>query len=386
MTDPSALAIARELIVCPSVTPAEAGALDALQARLEAAGFACTRLPFGGGDTDRVDNLFARIGSGPPHLSFAGHTDVVPPGDEGAWTHPPFAAAVDKGCLWGRGAVDMKGGIACFAAAAFDLLRARSEPLPGSLSFLITGDEEADAVNGTVKVLEWMAANGQVPDHCIVGEPTNPAQLGDALKIGRRGSLTALFTIDGRQGHTAYPHIADNPVPKLVRLLDRLASRTLDQGTVHFEPSNLEITTIDVGNPAGNVIPGGARARINIRFNDAHSGAELKAWIAREAAEVEATMGGTVQIDYAPQSDCFITEPGRLTDLMADAVHAVTGRTPELSTSGGTSDARFIKDYCPVIEFGLVNATIHQVDEHVPLADLEQLTAIYRRFLETYFG
>ena len=385
-TETSALAIARELVACPSVTPAEAGALDALQSLLERAGFDCSRLPFGGGDTDSVDNLFARIGSGAPHLCFAGHTDVVPPGDETAWTFPPFAAEVDQGRLWGRGSADMKGGIACFAAAALGFLRDRPGPLPGSLSFLITGDEEGVSINGTVKVLQWMAANGQVPNHCVVGEPTNPTRLGEAMKIGRRGSLTATLTIEGRQGHSAYPHFADNPVPKLIRLLDRLASRKLDQGTAHFEPSNLEITTVDVGNPAGNVIPGSVQARINIRFNDAHSAASLKEWIAREAAEVEASMGGSFQIEYAPFSDCFITQPCRLTDLMADAVSKVTGLTPELSTGGGTSDARFIKDYCPVIEFGLVNATIHQVDEHVALADLERLTTIYRRFLDAYFS
>jgi succinyl-diaminopimelate desuccinylase len=382
MTSPSeALAIAEGLIRCRSVTPAEGGALDFLQARLEAAGFRCTRLPFSGEGTPDVDNLYARIGEGAPHLCFAGHCDVVPPGDEAKWSVPPFAGEVRDGMLWGRGAADMKGGIACFAAAAIDHA-ARNGMATGSISLLITGDEEGPAVNGTVKMLKWLAGHGEVPDHCIVGEPTNPRALGDMIKIGRRGSLTATLTVRGTQGHVAYPHLAKNPIPPLVAMLAALTARPLDGGTEHFQPSNLEVTTVDVGNPADNVIPAEARAVFNIRFNTLHSADSLMAWIRETCAGV----GADHELAFKASGDCFLTEPGDFTRLVSAAVEAATGRIPELSTSGGTSDARFIKDYCPVVEFGLVGETMHKVDERVAVADIERLTGIYARILDAYFG
>src|SRR5690606_17381684 len=346
-------AIAEGLIRCRSVTPADGGALDFLQGILETAGFGCTRLAFSAEDTPDVDNLYARFGSGAPHLCFAGHSDVVPPGDESAWSVPPFAGTVRDGLLYGRGAADMKGGIACFAAAAIDYA-ARGAMGTGSISLLITGDEEGPAVNGTVKMLHWLAEHGEVPDHCIVGEPTNPRSLGDMIKIGRRGSLTATLAVHGTQGHVAYPHLAQNPVPRLVAMLAALTAAPLDQGTGYFQPSNLEITTIDVGNPADNVIPAQARAVVNIRFNNLHSAESLTAWIRQTCAAAAAGHGGDHEITVKASGDCFLTEPGDFTRLVADAVRAETGRAPELSTSGGTSDARFIKDYCPVVEFGLV--------------------------------
>jgi succinyl-diaminopimelate desuccinylase len=379
------VALARDLIRCPSVTPAEGGALDYLERVLQGAGFAVHRLKFSEPGSADVENLYARIGTASPHLMFAGHTDVVPPGEEGAWTHAPFAGDIADGRLYGRGAVDMKGAIACFLAAALDHLAANGRKPKGSISFLITGDEEGDAVNGTVKLLEWAAARGERFDHCIVGEPSNPAALGDAVKIGRRGSLNGTLVVTGKQGHVAFPHLADNPIRGLVTLMGALMAEPLDRGTEHFDPSNLEFTSVDVGNRTVNLIPGEARARFNIRYNDLHTPESLKALIAARCAAA----AGRVRwrIDYLPSNSwVFLTKPGPFVDLVTEAIAAATGREPKLSTSGGTSDARFIKDYCPVVEFGLVGATMHQVDEQVPTAELAALTAIYRRILDRYFA
>ena len=382
----TSLEIAQSLIRCPSVTPEEGGALDVLQELLEGAGFTCHRLPFTDKDTPEVDNLFARIGTGAPHLCFAGHTDVVPPGDVAAWSHPPFGAQVVDGWLYGRGAADMKGNIACFIAAACSYLAARADAAPGSISFLITGDEEGPAINGTRKVLEWMAANDHVPDHCIVGEPSASKKLGDTIRIGRRGSLSGHIVVSGVQGHTAYPELANNPVPGMLDILNAFLAEPLDDGTAHFSPSDLQITTIDIGNPATNVIPAQVSASFNIRFNANHSAQSLKKILIQK---IETALEGTGlehQIRYQPASECFITEPGPLIDLMAEAAREETGLTPEQSTGGGTSDARFVKDFSPVIEFGLVNATIHQIDERVETQDLDTLTRIYHDFIERYFA
>jgi succinyl-diaminopimelate desuccinylase len=379
------LEIAQELIRCPSVTPEEAGALTYLQKLLEAAGFACHRLTFSDTDTPDVDNLFARIGDGAPHLCFAGHTDVVPPGDEADWTHPPFAAEIVDGWLYGRGSADMKGDIACFAVAALNYLSGNGGKVPGSVSFLITSDEEGPSINGTRKVLEWMAANGHTPDHCIVGEPSCSERVGDTVRIGRRGSLSGHITVTGTQGHTAYPDLANNPVPGLLGVLNSFLAEPLDDGAPHFSPSDLQITTIDAGNPATNVIPARLTAGFNIRFNANHTAESLKEILRDKAREALEGTGLAHQIMFLPASPVFITEPGPLVDLITGAVVEVTGEKPELSTGGGTSDARFVKDYCPVIEFGLVNKTIHQVDERVEVSDLDLLTGIYRLFIERYF-
>jgi len=379
------VAIARNLIRCPSVTPAEGGALAYLEGTLSGAGFAVNRVTFGEPGAADVENLYARIGSGRPHLVLAGHTDVVAPGDESAWTHPPFAAEIADGTLFGRGAVDMKGAIACKLAAVLDHLAAAGGKPKGSISFLITGDEEGIAVNGTVKLLAWAAARGEKFDHCILGEPTNPDTLGDMIKIGRRGSLNGALIVTGTQGHVAYPALADNPVRGIVALMGALMAEPLDAGSAHFDPSNLEFTSVDVGNRTVNVIPAEARARFNIRYNDRHTRDGLKALVERRAAA--AAGRARWRIEWEPSNaDVFLTKPGAFVDLVAAAVAEITGRTPELSTSGGTSDARFIKDYCPVIEFGLANQTMHKVDERVPAADLVALTAIYRRILERYFA
>jgi len=380
-----AVAIAQGLIRCESVTPADAGALDALVDALRPARFAIERMTFKDEGSPPIDNLFARIGDGPPHLCFAGHTDVVPPGDAKLWTHPPFAAEIADGRLYGRGASDMKGAVACFAAAAVDYAKARGREIDGSISLLITGDEEGVAINGTRKVLAWMKENGERPDHCLVGEPTNAKRLGEAIKIGRRGSLNAKLTVRGVQGHVAYPHLASNPVKGLVRILARLYDSPLDYGSAHFSPSNLEVTSIDVGNPTVNVIPAVAEARLNIRFNDRHSPPSLEAFLREQAALALSGTELSFAFEFEPPSHSFLTEPGSLDALLSDAVHEITGLTPSLETGGGTSDARYIKDYCPVIEFGLLTETIHKADENVALADLEQLTAIYRRFIELYF-
>lgn len=386
-TGADALSIARALIRCPSVTPEEGGALTYLQGLLEPAGFACHRLPFSDRDTPDVDNLFARIGTGSPHLCFAGHTDVAPPGDEAAWTHPPFSGEVAHGVLYGRGACDMKGGIASFAAAALAFLSEANGAMPGSISFLVTGDEEGPAVNGTVKALEWMAANGHTPDHCLVGEPTCPAALGDMIKIGRRGSLNGVLTVYGKQGHVAYPHLANNPVTGLVSVISAFLAEPLDAGNANFAPSNLEVTAIGTASNAVNVIPASATAKFNIRFNDEHMAEELKDLLRWQAADALEGSGLDFDLAFAsPHADSFLAARGPLIDLMAASVREITGRTPELSTAGGTSDARFIKDYCPVIEFGHVNDTIHQRDERVAVADLEALAAVYRDFIARYFA
>ena len=380
------VAIARDLIRCRSVTPEDGGALAYLQGVLTKAGFAVHRMTFAEPGTAPIENLYARIGTAKPNLMFAGHTDVVPAGTETSWRHPPFAGEVAGDRLYGRGAVDMKGGIACFVAAALDYLGSSGgKPRKGSLSLLITGDEESIAVNGTVKVLRWAAERGETFDHCILGEPSNVETLGDTIKAGRRGSLNGTIIVSGRAGHVAYPERADNPIRGLVKLIAALQA-PLDEGSAHFDPSHLEFTSVDVGNPTVNLIPGEARARFNIRYNDLHSQASLKALIERRA---QAAAGNNVRyaFDWPPSNaDVFITKPGAFTDLAAAAIAEVTGRTPKLSTSGGTSDARFIKDYCPVLEFGLVGQTMHQVDERVPVADLLTLTAIYRRIIEKYFS
>ncbi len=380
------VAIARDLIRCRSVTPEEGGALAYLHQVLAMAGFTVHRATFVEPGTAPIDNLYARIGGGRPNLVFAGHTDVVPPGDEGSWRHPPFAGAVSDDMLYGRGAVDMKGGIACFVAAALNYLAARGgKPKQGSISLLITGDEESVAVNGTVKLLRWAAERGETFDHCILGEPSNVEVLGDTIKAGRRGSLNGTLIVTGRQGHVAYPERADNPIRGLVMLIAALQA-PLDDGSEHFDPSHLEFTSVDVGNRTVNLIPGQARASFNIRYNDRHSQTALKALIESRA---RTAAGGRVHYSFEWQpsnADVFVTKPGSFTDLASAAIAEVTGRKPRLSTSGGTSDARFIKDYCPVLEFGLVGATMHQVDERVPVADLLTLTAIYQRIIERYFG
>ncbi|WP_417320213.1 succinyl-diaminopimelate desuccinylase [Emcibacter sp.] len=369
----------RDLIRCPSITPADAGALDVLEQKLTALGFICTRLPFSEPGTPDVDNLYARYGSEAPNFCFAGHTDVVPVGAEADWSVDPFAGEVKDGWLTGRGAADMKGAIAAFVAAVSRLLE--SGPLKGSISFLITGDEEGPAINGTIKMLQWLEEKGEKLDYCLVGEPTNPTKLGEMAKIGRRGSLNTRLVVKGIQGHVAYPHLADNPIPRLIEILHRLTSRKLDDGNPHFQPSNLEVVTIDVGNEASNVIPAEAEARFNIRFNNEQSIDGLKDWIRSVCDDV----GGEVDLDMVASGDAFLTPPGVLSDLITGAVEKVTGIRPELSTTGGTSDARFIKDYCPVSEFGLVSQTMHKVDERVRVEDIEQLADIYTEILTRFF-
>jgi succinyl-diaminopimelate desuccinylase len=379
------VAIARDLVRCRSVTPDEGGALSFLQGLLTQAGFTVQRVVFAEPGTAPVDNLYARIGLAKPNLVFAGHTDVVPAGNEASWSHPPFAGEVAGDKLFGRGAVDMKGGIACFVAAALDYLDAKSGKPEGSISLLITGDEESVAVNGTVKLLQWAAARGEKFDHCLLGEPSNVEAIGDTIKAGRRGSLNGTLIVAGRQGHVAYPERADNPIRGLVALIAALQA-PLDQGSDHFAPSNLEFTSVDVGNPTVNLIPGEARARFNIRFNDCHSQAALKALIEQRAEAAAAAGGVHYSFEWQPSNaDVFVTKPGPFTDLAISAITEVTGRVPKLSTTGGTSDARFIKDYCPVLEFGLVGQSMHQTDECVAVADLVTLTAVYRRIIEKYF-
>jgi succinyl-diaminopimelate desuccinylase len=380
-----ALAHAQALIRCPSITPYEAGALAYMERALGAAGFVCHRLKFASEGQPEVDNLYARVGSGGPHLCLAGHVDVVPPGDEAAWTYPPFAAHVENGVLYGRGAADMKGGIAAMMAAALGFLSEQGGGLPGSISFLITADEEGRALDGTRKVVAWMRENGEVPDHCLLGEPTNAKDLGGTIKIGRRGSLNGRLTVTGKQGHVAYPHLANNPLTGLVAVLKRYQDEVLDEGTANFDPSNLEVTSIDTGNPTVNVIPAKAVARFNIRFNDRQNTESLRHRLTELADGALADTGLIYALELETTGDAFLTAPGGWVAMLADAIGEVAGRTPELSTSGGTSDARFIKDICPVVEFGLVNKTIHQVNEHVPVAHLEQLTRIYAAFLRRYF-
>lgn len=375
------VALTADLVRCPSVTPAEGGALVLLEGLLSANGFACTRV-----DRNGIANLFARWGPRGHASSFGfnGHTDVVPVGDAAAWTHDPFGAEIADGRLWGRGAVDMKSGVAAFVAAAIDFVTA--SPPDGAVILAITGDEEGDATDGTRALLDWMAREGEAMSHCLVGEPTCPEVMGEMMKIGRRGSMTVHITSTGVQGHSAYPHRARNPLPALVRLLDRLATRELDHGTEHFDPSTLAITTIDVGNPATNVIPARGTAAVNIRFNDAHSSDELARWIASEAAQVAKDTGIDIALETRVSGESFLSPPGPLSELVAGAVQAETGIEPVLSTSGGTSDARFVKDHCPVVEFGLVGQSMHQVDESVSVEDIGTLKRIYGRILADYFA
>ena len=379
------IALTQALIRCPSITPDEGGALTLLEALLKPLGFACHRMTMTSPGTPDVENLYARLGTTAPHLCFAGHTDVVPPGDTSKWTHPPFAAAIADGQLYGRGSVDMKGAIACFVAAIGRKL-ARRESLGGSLSLLITGDEEGPSINGTMKVLDWMTAHGEKLDAAIVGEPSNPTELGQEIKIGRRGSLSAEVIVHGKQGHAAYPDLAENPVPKLVRILDRLSSATLDHGTPDFQPSNLQVTVLDVRNTATNVIPAEACAKLNIRYNTEWTRPRLEAWVREQCADAARELGTRFDLSFSGTGDVFLTKPGPLVGTMRRAVASITGRIPALTTNGGTSDARFIQAHCPVIEFGLSNALAHHTDERVPVADLETLTRIYAEFIDGYFA
>ncbi|PJE30561.1 Succinyl-diaminopimelate desuccinylase [Pseudooceanicola marinus] len=379
-TDP--VALTAELIRCPSVTPEEGGALVLLQERLEAAGFTCFRA-----DRNGIANLFARWGEkgAARTFGFNGHTDVVPVGDAAAWTADPFGAEIRDGRMYGRGATDMKSGVACFAAAAIDFVT-QTPPEDGAVVLAITGDEEGDSTDGTIALLDWMAANGESMTHCLVGEPTCPTTMGEMIKIGRRGSMTAWFTATGKQGHSAYPHRAKNPLPAMARLVDRLASHELDQGTDHFDPSTLAVVQFDTGNDATNVIPAQCRAAVNIRFNDIHTGESLSQWLRREAQDVSRQFDILIEPRIKISGEAFLTPPGELSALVAKAVEAETGVTPELSTTGGTSDARFVKDLCPVVEFGLVGETMHQVDENVPVEQIPQLKAVYARVLKDYFA
>ena len=379
MTDP--VQLTADLIRCPSVTPKEGGALVLLERHLAEAEFECTRVDRGG-----VCNLFARWGAKGHARSFGfnGHTDVVPVGDEAAWTRPPFGAEIHEGVLYGRGATDMKSGVAAFAAAAIDYVR--NTPPDGAIILAITGDEEGDAVDGTTALLDYMQENSERMSACLVGEPTSPNEMGEMMKIGRRGSMTAWFEVTGVQGHSAYPHRARNPVPAMARLMDRLASHELDKGTEHFDASTLAVVTIDTGNSATNVIPAQCRGTVNIRFNDLHSGASLSSWLMEQAQAVAEEFGVGIDTRIKISGESFLTPPGPLSECVARAVEAETGRRPELSTTGGTSDARFIKDHCPVVEFGLVGRTMHQVDECVEVEQIRQLKAIYTRILSDYFA
>jgi succinyl-diaminopimelate desuccinylase len=378
--------LAQGLIRCHSVTPEEGGALTLLEGVLKPAGFTCHRLTMTEPGAADVQNFYARLGSGPPHLCFAGHTDVVPVGDEAAWSRPPFSGVIADGVLYGRGAVDMKGGIACFLAAALDYLSANGDLERGSLSFLITGDEESVAINGTPKLLAWLKARGETLDACLVGEPASGEAVGDQIKIGRRGYINAQLMVHGKQGHSAYGERAENPIPKLARIIDRLSSAPIDSGSEHFQASSLQATIISVPNTATNVIPGSARANFNIRYNDLHTRGRIEAWVKDHCERAAAEVGARFSLAFEGTGDVFLTKPGPLVDTMSAAIEAVTGGKPALTTSGGTSDARFIKDFCPVIEVGLRNATAHQVDESVPLADLATLTAIYGKFIGGYFA
>ena len=385
-----ALSIAQALIRCPSVTPADAGALGVLEHLLKPAGFEVHRVTFSEAGFADVDNLYARIGKDAPHITFAGHTDVVPAGNEAAWKHGAFAGEVKDGFLYGRGAVDMKGGIACSVAAVLQYLAANGgKPKKndkGSISFLITGDEEDVSINGTTKLLQWAAARGETFDHCVLGEPSNVETLGDCIKVGRRGSQSGTLYVDGVQGHVAYPHRASNPVPDIARLIVAIADEPLDRGSAQFQPSNLEFTSVDVGNGATNVIPGQARAKFNIRYNDLHTQAGLRELVETRLARAAGNRTKARIVWEPSNSNVFLTKPGPFTDLAVDAIAEVTGRKPELSTSGGTSDARFISRHCPVIEFGLLGQTMHQIDERASVADIAQLTRIYRGILERYFA
>ena len=370
-----------QLVRCPSVTPAEGGALVLLEELLSASGFDCTRVDRGG-----ISNLYARWGRKGANRTFGfnGHTDVVPLGNRDDWTVDPFGAEIKDGFMYGRGTTDMKSGVAAFVAAAIDFVR--QTPPDGAIAIAITGDEEGDADDGTVALLDWMDQQGESMSVCLVGEPTCPNEMGEMMKIGRRGSLTAWFTVTGVQGHSAYPHRANNPIPALARLVDRMSSHELDSGTDHFDPSTLAFVTVDTGNPATNVIPAQTRAAVNIRYNDLHTGESLTAWMQGEADKIADEFGVKVDMRVKISGESFVTPPGELSDLVSKSVQAVTGKTPELSTSGGTSDARFVKNHCPVVEFGLVGKTMHQVDERVAVDQIGQLKSIYTRILNDYFG
>ena len=379
MSELDPIALTQELIRRPSVTPADEGAMDIVQRTLEGLGFTCKRMRFG-----EIENLYARYGTARPNLCFAGHTDVVPVGDAQAWSREAFAAEIVDGMLIGRGSVDMKSAVAAFAAAAGKAIAAGQ--VKGSLSFLITGDEEGVATHGTKMVVEALKAEGEILDHCIVGEPSSAETFGDMIKIGRRGSINTWITVDGRQGHVAYPHRAANPIPVLIDLLAKLQNHVLDEGYTGFQPSNLEVTTVDVSNGATNVIPAQAKARLNIRFNPSHKGAELAAWIEAEAAKAAEGFAGTIKVEPVISGEAFLTEPGAFTDVVAAAVQDVSGAAPELSTTGGTSDARFIRDLCPVVELGLVGKTMHAVDERAPVQEIRDLQQVYQRLIERYFA
>lgn len=373
--------LSQDLIRCPSVTPIDAGALDVLQSFLEPLGFTCHRLPFVEDGTEPVDNLYARIGTAAPNLCFAGHTDVVPVGDIDGWSVDPFAAEIKDGIMYGRGTQDMKCAVASFAVAAARFVKKNGSDFGGSISFLITGDEEGPAINGTPKVLKWLEEQNEKIDACIVGEPTNPEKVGDMVKIGRRGSINIQITVNGKQGHAAYPDLADNPIPRLIRFIASLIDQPLDEGTEHFPPTMVTVTSLDVGNETTNIIPAKAHGKLNIRFNDLHTGESLTQLLKEKQQE----FAGDSDITIRVSGDAFLTPPGPLSSVIATAVEKVTGIAPELSTTGGTSDARFIKNHCPVAEFGLINATAHKIDEHVAVRDIETLTEIYGEILENWF-
>lgn len=379
MADIDPVQLTEALIKCPSVTPAEAGAIAMLEGLLAAAGFQCTRISRGG-----VENLYARWGTEAPVFAFAGHTDVVPPGDETLWTHPPFSGAYVEDLLWGRGAVDMKSGVAAFVATAIDMVQ--SNPPAGSIALLITGDEEGPSQDGTRAILDWMREQGETVDFCVVGEPTSIASVGDTIKIGRRGSMTGTMVVRGAQGHTAYPERAANPLPVLSEICARLADTPLDMGSTHFQPSTLALTTIDVGNPASNVIPAEGRVVFNIRFNDLHTSDSVKVWVDQIVMAITHNGPCQADVDWHVSGESFLTSPGPLTDIVVDAVTDRVFERPALTTGGGTSDARFIKDICPVVELGLVGDTMHQTDERVPVADIRMLTQLYRDVLDRFFG
>jgi succinyl-diaminopimelate desuccinylase len=380
------LALSEALIRCPSITPEDAGALDVLEEALADIGFTCHRLSFTKVGTPDVENLYARIGTDGPNFCFAGHTDVVPIGNRDDWSVDPFGGQVRENILYGRGASDMKCAIACFAAAAARFLERHGNDFKGSISFLITGDEEGPAINGTQRVLDWMQDEDESIDACIVGEPTNVAVLGDTIKIGRRGSINGHLTVFGTQGHAAYPHLADNPVPLMVKILSAIDAEHLDDGSEHFPQSNLEITTVDVGNTATNIIPAKAEANFNIRFNDLHMGAGLEQRMDQIVERITAETNARHALEFTSSCEAFLTPPGPLTQIIEKAVKDVTGNSPALSTSGGTSDARFIKDFCPVAEFGLINATAHKVDENAAVDDIKTLAEVYEAVLEAYFS
>lgn len=379
-----ALELSKEVISCPSITPVDEGALDVLEKALKSLGFECRRMVFSENGTADVDNLYARYGTKSPNFCFAGHTDVVPPGDIDSWKSHPFKPEVRDGILYGRGVVDMKAAIACFVAAVSEYL-ATNKP-EGSISLLITGDEEGISINGTKKVLEALAKEGEKIDACIVGEPSNPEIIGQMIKIGRRGSITFKLAVWGQQGHVAYPHLADNPVSRILKILHALDTHNLDNGNDYFQPSNLEVVTIDVNNPADNVIPQMAKAVFNIRFNDEHTSTSLIKWIESICESAFEEGDAKFQLEYRVSGESFLTQPGRLSEIVSDSVKEITGLTPELSTTGGTSDARFIKNYCPVVEFGLTNKTAHKVDECAPVADIYKLKDVYKEVISRYFA